>query len=349
MPVARSLCLAVLLALCPALAWPCATAPRPGERVDLAQEEAILVWDPDTRTEHFIRRAVFGTEAQSFGFLVPTPTRPEVAEADDAAFDRLAQAILPRQVTETRTEVIWAPLLGALVWLGASPRGTARAIPDAGVSPAAVTVLERKKVAGYDVAVLEATDPTALAGWLRENGFASTPTLQEWAAPYVQKGWKFTAFRYDGESLGELATGAVRLSFQTPSPFFPYREPASQPQEVPAPRLLRVYLLTSERNTGVLGGEWPRPWKVWHRFSASVEEPVLEGLPYRKSRWLDVYEDSQSPRPGTDDLFFGPSADPRAIVPAPEVRTVTNRIPVPLDLLALLAAWWFIARRRRRG
>ena len=51
----------------------CAAAPHPDERVDVAYEEALIVWDDAAKTEHFVRRATFEGTAYDFGFLVPTP------------------------------------------------------------------------------------------------------------------------------------------------------------------------------------------------------------------------------------------------------------------------------------
>ena len=37
--------------------------------------------------------------------------------------------------------------------------------------------------------------PAELSKWLAANGYAETDTLTAWAAPYVAKGWKFSAFK----------------------------------------------------------------------------------------------------------------------------------------------------------
>lgn len=67
------------------VAWACGTASPPAVPVAVADESAIIVWDAATETQHFVRRASFRTDAEDFGFLVPTPSRPRLAEADDAA------------------------------------------------------------------------------------------------------------------------------------------------------------------------------------------------------------------------------------------------------------------------
>jgi len=70
----------------------CAAAPRRGELFDINSEEAIILYDAKSKTEHFIRRANFRIEAKDFGFLVPTPTKPELGEARSCVFDTLNTA-----------------------------------------------------------------------------------------------------------------------------------------------------------------------------------------------------------------------------------------------------------------
>src|SRR6185503_16166242 len=83
----------------------CATAPPEGIAIRVAAEEAIVIWDSARKIEHFVRRAQFETTAQSFGFLVPTPNLPTLAEADDAAFERVRDAIAPEIRDQPRWEV----------------------------------------------------------------------------------------------------------------------------------------------------------------------------------------------------------------------------------------------------
>src|SRR5262249_18231381 len=90
----------VLLALGLARAVPsdaCCVAFPQGAMVQIADQSVIITWNEDTKTEHFIRRAAFRTTQENFGFLVPTPTQPQLAEAPDAAFARFADAIKPEE------------------------------------------------------------------------------------------------------------------------------------------------------------------------------------------------------------------------------------------------------------
>src|SRR4051794_6648047 len=87
-------------------AEPCAVAPPdPTSRVAIVDEEALITWDPASKTEHFIRRAQFDSDAKSFGFLVPTPTAPKLAEVDGNVFYQLVDAIAP--VVEYHVDRPW--------------------------------------------------------------------------------------------------------------------------------------------------------------------------------------------------------------------------------------------------
>ena len=79
-------------------AWPCAAVP-PWSRSEFGphDEDAVIVWDKERHEEHFVRNAVFDTNAPSFGFLVPVPATPTLAEASDKVFDALEEAVPPRE------------------------------------------------------------------------------------------------------------------------------------------------------------------------------------------------------------------------------------------------------------
>lgn len=284
--------------------WACAPAPRPGEHVGIASETALIIWDADAKRQHFIRRATFDTKAKDFGFLVPTPSRPELDEAHDYTFKMLARITAP----ERRT---------VLTVVRADEAGDAA--PAAG--RAEVQVIESKRVGDFDAVVLRADDAGALEQWLKKHGYASDPALTDWLTPYVKKGWFLTAFKIvrDGNGQAPAAASAVRMSFTTPTPFFPYREPVSQGNSGPsAPqRLLRVYMLADKRMDATLGerglhwpgttawaGVMPREENDFLLYTLKLHDKVKG-----KTWWLTEFEDPSSPRPGTDELYFSASAD----------------------------------------
>jgi hypothetical protein len=309
---------AVLLLAAASLA--CAPAGREGESISVTDESAIIVWDATTKTQHFIRRASFSTEAKDFGFLVPTPSKPVLAEAHDSAFGFLARITAPETVWkwDTRKDV---------------PKGEA---PKAAAEKSEVKVLEEKKVAGFDAAVLEASDAAALDAWLKKHGYFSSPALTEWFKPYIADKWIITAFKISGDRNDRRRANseAVKMSFTTDRPFFPYREPAAAATEKPdryyPPRLLRVFFLSDGRSEGRIGaaGKWPGAtvWSGTMDPKTGGELFKLLNLPDAAARTtlrLTEFEDRSDPRPGTDDLFFAPAADQSPVRRPPDIRWIS--------------------------
>jgi hypothetical protein len=209
----------------PREAGACAPAPPRNVVVDIASESAIIIWDEKTQTEHFIRKAAFqakpasGTETPitDFGFLVPTPTQPELSEVDDQAFGQLAELTKPKTVTQQRPKSG-----GCMLTCGGMAPGSKYDLARS------VQVLEQKSVAGYDAAVLKASEADSLTKWLTDHGYETRPALTAWLEPLIQKKWIITAFKIskDPKPTGSaILSPAVRLSFKTEKPFYPYREP----------------------------------------------------------------------------------------------------------------------------
>jgi hypothetical protein len=307
--------------------WACAVAPPREGTVRVVEESAIIVWDSGSKMQHFIRRATFTAmntpdfgfkDTPDFGFLVPTPTQPTLGEASDSAFAELEKLIAPR--IEKVREIRVMPPIGC---------GMARKAPPGG----SVQVLDEQRVAGYDAAVLEASSATALNDWLKRHGYTTRPDLTTWLSPYVKDGWKLTAFKVARDAKREdIATSAVRMSFSADKPFFPYSEPADQRQgESHGRRLLRVFLLADKRYQGDLGDSKPWPGRtVWAGpVQAEKMQPVADKVSpvvVPASPWLTAFEDDSSPRPGTADLFFTPSATQEEVYPKPIVY------PEPYDI-----------------
>jgi hypothetical protein len=317
----------------------CAPAPPPGVPAVNADQTVLILWDPATKTEHFIRQASFKTAGDDLGFLVPTPTQPDLQEVGDGAFPLLGTLTAP----EVRRE--WHLPCPFACGTCEAPYGLAAG------SASFVHVLEEKRVAGFNAVVLESNSSTALVGWLEGHGYAYSPELAAWARPYLEAGWKITALKVakaaaDKDRPG-VAASALRLSFRTDRPLFPYREPdPSGPAGALGvkDRLLRIYFIAEARYEGGLTRETPWTGKaVWagkvptrdcRQLLDVLRLPAATGP---KEWYLTEFEDHWPYRAAPADLYFHRSADQGPLRRPPVVAHVAPPFPGDVTLWALAA------------
>ncbi|MFO0567631.1 MAG: DUF2330 domain-containing protein [Polyangiaceae bacterium] len=235
---------------------------RPEERrPSLSLEQTLIVHDAEAGREHFIREVAFRASRQPFGFVVPTPSQPEVRKVSQEPFSKL------RSMYPFRSPLGGGEGTGQGFGkgLGGAPRGGVR-------------VLEVSKVGSFTAFVLAAEDAKGLAAWLAKHGLTSSPRHEEWLALYVKAKFFFVAMRYDpvaneDAEVGRTKSETVRLSFDTPLPFYPYREPDAGSEEL-EPRMIDLWLLSTRAHvpvsTRTSGGapKWVRPFAEGFRYEA---------------------------------------------------------------------------------
>jgi hypothetical protein len=234
-------------------------------RPALAYEQALIVFDAERKREHFIREVAFRTAGEAFGFVVPTPARPEVAAVKNSPFARLRADFPFEAPSPSRGRG-----LGALGGGAGSGKG------------AGVTVLEVAKVGSFTAFVLAASDERALGNWLAQNGFASTSETDAWLAHYVRAKFYYVAMRYTpvkGASKEVNASETMRISFDTPLPYYPYFEPRPAANRAASdPRLLEVWLIAQEVYVPIAARqkddsvEWVRPFATGAKYGTRPEQ-----------------------------------------------------------------------------
>jgi hypothetical protein len=335
-PVSRFLCScafgSLLVAIRPAAA--CAPAWSGSEPVQIASEEALVVWDAERRLEHFVRRAEFQGGSSNFGFLVPVPALPEIAEADERVFETIEKFWESQRIEDVRSR------FEGLTSLLVSSKRSAASEPASGV-----TALASARVAGMDAVVLDAESPEALVDWLREHDFGFRPELSSYVEPYVRERSKIVAFRYARDaSTPVVGTRAVRLTFATERPFFPYREPRDAARFVPA--RFRLHVLSSSSVRGTLG-EARQPWTASIRYSGPFTE---EPPPFARfaTPWLTMFEEIVQQRPVAGDLYFELARAPEPFAATPRIVETTWGIPLELVAAAVLVTGVAVAILARR-
>jgi hypothetical protein len=335
----------------------CCPAPPSGKPVVNADQTVVILWDAATKTEHFIRQASFKSDADDFGFLIPSPTRPELNESGNEAFPYL------HKLTEPEVQVVKRPSGGGGCGCGLSSKAPMD-VASIGAK-AEVRVLEEKLVAGFNAAVLEADSANVLVKWLEDHGYAFSPAIEAWAKPYVEAGWKITALKVakpkDGADAKDLTAAALRMTFKTDRPLFPYREPdsASAATALGATRrLLRIYFLADARYQGELTPD--SPWTgraAWAgRLSGADRAKTLGLLNLPETTgpadcWLTEFEDPWPYRVAPADLYFSRSPDQDPVKRPPIVHYVSASWPTDATayaLAAVVAGPPLVRRIRRR-
>jgi hypothetical protein len=236
---------------------------------------------------------------------------------------------------------------------------------DAGEAAKSVRVLQEKLVAGLHAVVLETKSANDLVNWLQDHGYAFSPAVEAWAKPYVEAGWKITALKVakDKETKEQksVAASALRMTFKTDRPLFPYREPNS---ESPAKalgadkRLLRIYLLADGRYRGELTREVAWTGKVaWaNQLKPEDRKKVLELLKLPETTgpadwWLTEFEDDWPYRVAPADVYFARAADQHAVKRPPIIEYVSAPWPTDVMVYALAAVLVLppLVRRVRQG
>lgn len=340
----------------------CCPAPMKGDWVLNADQTVIMIWDPAAKRQHFIRQASFKADAKDFGFLIPTPSQPELEEAGNETFDTLQRYTEPQVIHRPR---------GGGCNLGCSAVKTVAP----GAAKSEVRVLEEKLVAGFNATVLEADDVDVLVKWLEENSYNYSPAVAEWAAPYVEQKWKFTALKVapaapnpavpGSETNGVVKASALRLSFDTDRPLFPYREPnyvqeaggnaERQNQLADAQRLLRVYFLSDARYSGELTKDQPWTGKVaWagkladHQRTEVLQQLKLPEDTGPKDFYLTEFEDNWPYKVAPADIYFAAATDQSDVQRPPVYVAHDSGSDVSLAVLIALALAIPLWNRRRQ-
>jgi len=292
-------------------------------RPSLAYEQTLIVHDADKGREHFVREVVFRASRETFGFIVPTPSRPEVARVKKSPFERL-RTFYPFH--ENRIPAG----LGQLG--GGSGSGTE------GGRPRGVQVLEVTKVGSFTAFVLAATDEGALSSWLKKQELVSGPATDAWLRHYVKLGFYFVAMRYDPPGDGaELEAGktkaeTLRFSFDSALPYYPYQEPdPAKPGGGTEPRLLEVWLVSQKAGVPVARleregrAQWVRPMAEGYRYQQPSRSDLEEALGDdakllpRGDAIVQRFMDQKVSRTGFGDVVWAP-AEPRPLDPAQQKR-----------------------------
>lgn len=166
-------------------------------------QKAIILYDGER--EHLILQVKFEGSVTNFGWLIPVPGRPEVAEASMESFYELSrivqQRIRPRDAGDNKEQP-------------------------------GVEVIEIKTVGVYQTAILAATDSKALKTWLKTNEFNPPERGDQILQEYIGRDWHIVAVRINAprsaaaDTVAKLHTGELhplKISFDTKGCLYPLK------------------------------------------------------------------------------------------------------------------------------
>ena len=282
----------------------------PEKRPSLAREKVLLIHDAAAGRQHFVREIVFRKAEEPFGFVVPTPSLPEVAKVETTPFGKLRERFPFAPVTLSSSR--------------GYGKGSGSGFGSGGSQ--SVEVIATEKVGSFTAFVLAASDAGALSKWLEDNQLSNSDETKAWLEHYVRMGFYYVAMRYDPpgnakEADETLAAETIRISFATPVAYYPYFEPKTN---LPGnkPRLLELWTVSNTRLIPVVladGVGWQRPLKPGKQYTrretleASLVDE-LESLLPPGELVVQSFQDQKRTRAGYHDVLFA-SAEPRSFSP----------------------------------
>ena len=192
--------------------------PEPNIYLQETRQEAAIYFENELET--LILSTTFRGNATDFGWVIPTPTIPEVEKASAEVFTKLQEI----------TGVSYSRDIEMPMMLGSSSDKIQ-----------SVTVLETKKIDYYNIDILEATDAQALAKWLKENNYNFPEKEAYILNDYIQNNWYFVAVKIDTTAQGservnlDLEDGSatpLKIVFRTKNLVFPLKISSIKPEAV---------------------------------------------------------------------------------------------------------------------
>ena len=280
----------VAIQLSVAPVWACCWASA-GDPVWMKSEKAIIIWNAARKIEHFIRQVDFDTDAKDFGFIVPLPSVPDFGVAKEGAFEIL-EGFYQHEMMK-----------------GMDPA------PASAVE--AIEILKTEQVGDYLATVVRASDGQAMNDWLGRNGFKSRPQMTEWLNHYTKKQWVFAALKYAAQSGATTKTKAIRISFKTDKPHYPYKMPSDAFRRGWV-RPIRLYVVASsgidarfaENGDGWVG---KRLWSgsLTNSYPNQLAESVELGLSEIPEKpVLTIFRNAETESKYDEDLIFTASINP---------------------------------------
>lgn len=189
--------LAILLGIAPRAGAICCPVPCVGCALQWNSQFNIAVLDRAAGRMRLVPNIQFGGVSPDFALVVPTPALPEFALAPAAIWTEVLQATQPLRSNTGSA-------------LGCQSNAVSPSTPDGGV-----TVHAQQTIGGLQATVISSSDAVGLVDWLVTHGYGLLPADAARFAPYVNRGWFFTAMRPDTTMVtGQMPPGGWNAQVQ---------------------------------------------------------------------------------------------------------------------------------------
>ena len=147
--------------------------------------------------ETMVLRPGFVGDVDEFGMLIPFPSAPAIRKIDDDTFAHLEAAVDPPEVNVH----LYEPYLYDMEMSVADDADFAPSVArrervrEEPLRLDEVRVVNQEAVGMYEVAVLEAGSPKALAGWMADNEYKYPDGMSDVVQDYVDIRWFFVAVK----------------------------------------------------------------------------------------------------------------------------------------------------------
>lgn len=185
--------------------------------VNQPAQKAFLTWDAAENVETFTVQPRFEGNADDFGMVIPTPSRPKLDEMPRDFFKELAVFTILEPMDMAKYKQI--QFLAAMA-------GPAR---DRAAQKSSVKVLEAGVVGSLDYKIVKAEDANDLFQWLKDNNYSYAGD-EKALDFYVKKGWYFTTMKIDPKQMKKRPDGSyegevtpTRFTFSSDKLVYPLR------------------------------------------------------------------------------------------------------------------------------
>ncbi len=161
---------------------------------------AMIIYDSENQKVGLIPQISFKGRPQDFAVVVPTPSVPKLNSVSSMIFYDVESLTAP--VIRWREEGFGCSHI----------TGTSEGMDRSDYNE--ISIISEKTIGAFDTVTLSASDPDALVKWLKENGYRFSNNNKAILDYYIQKGWVFTAMKFNEPALMDTPCNISPIIFR---------------------------------------------------------------------------------------------------------------------------------------